>query len=1284
MALTLKPFFQVPNSSLVPEKKAVHANTKKLGCQYCKLDQFCQSPCMSVYGKGDKKVLVLLDAPGASEDRLCNPYAGMVGGFLKSQLSAKGLDVETDLWTTFVINCRPAKFKRVLKQVSNSLLHNESFDAEFQNRFATDKEIAHCRNIVLKRIKELKPSVILAFGTGAMKSLCQHRGFYKNFPSALLFQGEFIPDYDLNAWVIPLLHPSFVRKEENFMYMKKWHAVLKQVFAYIDKPLPNFSTLQDGVELVFSPTTAVERLEAIYKQLLTEKKPFVVLDYETTGLKPYVDGHKIFCAALSYASDKAISFFTTNETWPILQKILEDIRIKKGAHNIQFEQLWTMVRGNPKKGGFKIQGWYWDSMLAAFILDNRKGRAGLKFLSYVKFGVLGYDNTISEFLEAKTTSEDKKGNHKINNIEQAPKHDLFLYMGLDTILSRKLAIQQIQIIGEDEGLKRANTLWQESALMLVNVEKRGIRVDLEYCQKQIAFLDRKIKYLTERLYNDKYVQHWQKLAKKNNVKFSLNSNPQLARLLFDEMGIESTKKTKGGGNSTDKSVLEDLDYSFIKDLIEIAALEKIKTTYIKGFIREAPDGFLHPTYNLNTVVSYRGSCIAKGSLVMVNRDYDKSRVGVPIEDIKSGDYVFCFDNELKPALRKVLWAGKTGHKEVVRIHYRAGRGKRGYLDTTPEHLIRMSTGEYIQAKDLLKNKHIVGISDKRLNGSLQCSVLSMRRTGKDKDLIYATGGFEFLEHHFVYEQRTGHVIKANEVIHHKNEKHFDHSFFNLDCCLRQSHSRNHSKKFLSNPVNMARNTAHLHNIRKQVTILVGEKHPQSLNLSKLACLRLLVKARGRLTTVDYDFTTIKKYLNKHSIDYLNIALRYNDLGLFLSKGLLQKNLDLYGIHQTKQKLFIGHERLKKLCAFYKIIPHNHIITSIEYLPKKVDVYDLQVDEFSNFIVNEICVHNCTNPNFQNIPIRDAVAQKATRRALYPAKGCMWLAVDYASIEVRIAATYHQDPNMLRYLNDSHSDMHRDMAMQILFLEEDEVSKHVRAASKNGFVFPQFYGDWFKACAENMWRKWFNSPLAVVETTGQHIYDHLKKHRIRNLQHFINHMRDVENHFWQERFPVYKEWRDKNWETYQKKGYMRSHTGFKYTAVMDEKQASNFGTQGAGFHCLLSSMIDIENKGIQQRFKSYLMGQIHDAAEFSLYPQEMNTYLPFVKKIMINDLLKKHTWLNIPMDIEMELAPINKSWYEVSPIIKRQKACKCGAEWGYPKKDGRFICPLCQEFSVKGN
>ena len=110
--------------------------------------------------------------------------------------------------------------------------------------------------------------------------------------------------------------------------------------------------------------------------------------------------------------------------------------------------------------------------------------------------------------------------------------------------------------------------------------------------------------------------------------------------------------------------------------------------------------------------------------------------------------------------------------------------------------------------------------------------------------------------------------------------------------------------------------------------------------------------------------------------------------------------------------------------------------------------------------------SCSNPNLQNFPIRDPWMGKIIRSAIIPRPGHCLVESDYKGLEVATAACYNHDPMLIKYLADKSLDMHRDMAMECFILQQPQVSKWIRHAAKNKFVFPEFYGSYYKKCAVN--------------------------------------------------------------------------------------------------------------------------------------------------------------------------------------------------------------------------
>lgn len=81
--------------------------------------------------------------------------------------------------------------------------------------------------------------------------------------------------------------------------------------------------------------------------------------------------------------------------------------------------------------------------------------------------------------------------------------------------------------------------------------------------------------------------------------FNLNSPKQLAKALFEDMGLPAGKKTKSG-YSTNADVLEKLraEHAVVDDLLNYRTLTKLKSTYCDGLQKQVgADGRIHSSFN---------------------------------------------------------------------------------------------------------------------------------------------------------------------------------------------------------------------------------------------------------------------------------------------------------------------------------------------------------------------------------------------------------------------------------------------------------------------------------------------------------------------------------------------------------------------------------------------------------------------------------------------------------------------------------------------------------------
>jgi DNA polymerase-1 len=300
------------------------------------------------------------------------------------------------------------------------------------------------------------------------------------------------------------------------------------------------------------------------------------------------------------------------------------------------------------------------------------------------------------------------------------------------------------------------------------------------------------------------------------------------------------------------------------------------------------------------------------------------------------------------------------------------------------------------------------------------------------------------------------------------------------------------------------------------------------------------------------------------------------------------------------------------------------------------------------------------PNFQNIPKREKDARKMIRSALYPREGHQLMAIDFSKLEVSIAACYHKDPTMLNYLKSDSSDMHGDMTEQIFIMDDFDTSipehSYLRSAIKNSFVFPQFYGDYYKNNALSI-AKWLKLPnkgrwkpgKGVNINKDQTITDHLHEKGIKTFDHFVDHLKDIEDDFWNNRFPAYKKWKDFWYSLYQKYGYVDMLTKFRVKGYMKKNEVINYPVQGSAFHCLLWSFIELDKVMRLEDWKTRLIGQIHDEVVLDVHPDEKDHVLQIAKKITTVDLPKAWDWIIVPLDIDAEIAPVDRPWSEMVEI-----------------------------------
>jgi len=381
-------------------------------CGLCGLYKHCLSPKMPPTGKGKKKILFVAEAPGEQEDKKNIQLIGRAGQLLRRYLRKMDVDLDKDCWKTNAVICRRE-----------------------ENKTPDDNMIAACRPNLIKTIKQFQPNVIILLGKVAIKSLIPI--LWKDDDGIVSKWGGYqIPCHNPNAWIAPTFHPSYILRRNDKVLNRLFEKHLRMgIKKSKSKPWKNVPNYKNQVEIIMNPIQAVQEI----RKMINKGGP-IAFDYETNCLKPEEGGTKIVSCSICWRGKKTIAFPWQDEVRLEMKQLLKS-SMPKIASNIKFEDRWTRV-----KMGIPVKNWWWDTMIAAHVLDNSPKVTSIKFQSFVLLGAESYDDHISPYLKSTKNS-------KFNRIHEIDLQDLLLYNGLDSLLEFRVARKQMKLFENRKEIK---------------------------------------------------------------------------------------------------------------------------------------------------------------------------------------------------------------------------------------------------------------------------------------------------------------------------------------------------------------------------------------------------------------------------------------------------------------------------------------------------------------------------------------------------------------------------------------------------------------------------------------------------------------------------------------------------------------------------------------------------------------------------------------------------------------------------------------------------------------
>lgn len=546
-------------------------------CLACQLNNKRKHQKFPVSGKGKHEILLVFNCPTEVEEATGKVGIGTQYVPIKEVLEDVGLSFKEDCWKTHAINCRYKNIKTV------------------------DKIIENCSPYVESTIKELKPKLIIAFGGEASKAVLKNRF---SDCSAGRWRGIslFVPEY--NSYLMVTYDPSkFDNGMDGPTYKEVVERDIRLALKFIDKKAP-----EEHAPVIDKITDYQELCKKL--RFIRDNATLISVDYETTGLKPNNEGHRIAANSFTYDLPDGT---TETTTYPIgykgwfNEKQQEKIRrltatilasdIPKVGHHLKFEEIWGhKIFGNSTKN------WIWCTMYTAHILDERPKHCSLKNQAFIYFQAPPYEEELKKYLQS------DGGGNAFNKVDKAPLMKLLHYNGLDTYYTHKLYKKQKKLIEKTPSLHFINNLFLEGALLFADMEKVGFGIKKGYFQK-------KNKELTEMIAEKKAIilktEECLKYKSKYKRPFRLNSDDDLFKMIYKIIKMELGKKTKTGKGSTDAEVLIGLEKQgsiWAKEYLEYTKLCTAQDTFVAGIIREvSEDNKIHPFYHLFTTRTGRSS-----------------------------------------------------------------------------------------------------------------------------------------------------------------------------------------------------------------------------------------------------------------------------------------------------------------------------------------------------------------------------------------------------------------------------------------------------------------------------------------------------------------------------------------------------------------------------------------------------------------------------------------------------------------------------------------------------
>ena len=294
--------------------------------------------------------------------------------------------------------------------------------------------------------------------------------------------------------------------------------------------------------------------------------------------------------------------------------------------------------------------------------------------------------------------------------------------------------------------------------------------------------------------------------------------------------------------------------------------------------------------------------------------------------------------------------------------------------------------------------------------------------------------------------------------------------------------------------------------------------------------------------------------------------------------------------EVLEKFRTKHPIVEKLLTYRGI--KKLLSTYINALPLLINATTGKIHSSFNQTVTSTGRLSSTNPNIQNIPIRDEAGRGIRKAFTADNTDCIFFSADYSQIELRIMAHLSGDANMVEAFNSS-EDIHAATAAKIYNVPLEEVTREMRSKAKTA-NFGIIYGISVFGLSERL-----NIPRAEAKEL-------------------------IDGYF--RTYPRVKEYMDECIALAKENGYVETIFNRKrFLADINsnngivrgyaERNAINAPIQGSAADIIKVAMVNIFKRFKEEKLRSRMILQVHDELNFNVYKNEE----ALVKQIVIDEM-----------------------------------------------------------------